>query len=105
MSITQPDWKLLRGLKDVALDRYCRRVLEEVAELAADASRPSHERYLELYGQIQARDQALASAFNGLSRSTAVYRLASMRGLDLITDEEYEQFSSETRAAVELLRG
>jgi hypothetical protein len=88
----------------VALDRYCSHILAEVGQLATDEGRPSHERYLDLYGRIQARDQAIAAAFNGLSRSTAIYRLASMRGLDLITDEEFERFSPETRAAVGRLR-
>ena len=45
----ESDWKVLKQLHDVALDRLCRRLLAEVEGIAADATRTPHQRYLALY--------------------------------------------------------
>jgi hypothetical protein len=105
MDIPESDWKLLRALKPAALERYCAPVLREVAALAADAGRSSHERYLALWELLRGRDEPLSSAFDGLRRSTAFFQLARMRRLGLVTDEEFGRFSPDTREAVALISG
>ena len=100
MSIPESDWKRLQALHRVALDRYCERVLQECSSLIADPSRAPHERYLALYKLIQERDDTLADAFNDLRRSTAISHLIAMRALRVITDEELEEFTPETRERV-----
>jgi hypothetical protein len=101
--IPEADWKRLRQLKDVALDRFCARILQECREITAAADQSNHQRYLELYRHLQDRDAEVASAFNHVSRSTAVQRLAAMRALELITDEEFALFTAETRESVSAL--
>jgi hypothetical protein len=100
--MTEPDWKLLRQLSSVALDRFCNRVLEEVRTLTSQPGKTNHERYLAVYKRLQRRDRELANAFNDLRRSTAFAQLACMCQLKLITDEEFEEFSDRARGAVQL---
>ncbi|HEV2293233.1 MAG TPA: hypothetical protein VGR35_05215 [Tepidisphaeraceae bacterium] len=99
--IRESDWKVLRELKPLALARYCDRVLTDVVALASDGNQGSHERYLAVFSLIQQRDEVLANAFNSLSRSNALWKLAAMRKLDLLTEEEFFRFSPETRQAVD----
>ena len=104
--IPEPDWRLLRQLSPIALERFCRRVLDEVAGLTADDGRRSnHARYLALYDLIKERDKELAVTFDDLRRSTGFLRLADIRHRELLTDEEFARFSPETRDAVQLLLG
>lgn len=98
--IHEPDWKLFRKLQPVALDRFCQRVLAEVGQLAADAGKSHHERYLALFRLLRRRDEELADAFNGPRRSTAFVQLARIQFLDLLSAEEFARFSPETRAVV-----
>ncbi len=45
-SFPESDWKIFRELREVALERFCKRVLEELELLWQDASGSYHERYL-----------------------------------------------------------
>lgn len=101
--IAEADWKRLRKLKEVALDRLCAAILRECQDIAADDGRTTHERYLALYRHINDRDDDVADAFNGLSRSTAVRRLSAMCALDLVTNEELDEFTPETQRSVRTL--
>jgi hypothetical protein len=103
--ISEAGWKRLGRLKPVALDRFCRRVLAELTRVAADSAKGSHERYLEAFRLLQARDAELGSAFDDVRRSTALLRLARMRALGVVTDEELAGFDTETRGAVAVLAG
>lgn len=98
--IKESDWKLLSQLKPVVLDRFCKQVLDEITATAAVEEHGAHGRYLGVYKLIRERDDELAHAFNDLRRSTAIWRLGSMRALGVVTDEEFERFSEETQNAV-----
>jgi hypothetical protein len=95
-SILEADWKVFRALSLIALDRFCHRVLSEVAEIASDAGKTNHERYLAVYTLIEKRNEELADAFDDHRRSTALLHLARMRWHKLLTDEEMSRFSAET---------
>ena len=41
--MTEPDWKLLRRLSGVALDRFCDRALEEIRKLTSQPGKTNHE--------------------------------------------------------------
>ena len=62
--IPEPDWKILRQLHAVALDRFCRRVLEEVGRITADEKRSTHERYLDLFDYINNQNEDMAATFD-----------------------------------------
>lgn len=99
--IRESDWKILRDLKQVALERLCERTLGEIAAITIASSRGAHERYLEIFKLIESRDEDLALAFNDVRRSNAIIKLATMRSRGLVTDEEFQRFSDETREVVE----
>jgi len=103
--IKESDWKLLRQLHSVALERFCRGVLLEVERITADTSKSFHERYVSIYKVIERRDKEMSQAFDDLRRSTAVSHLAAMKSHDLLTDEEFSRFSEETRRIVMIMRG
>jgi len=98
--VSEADWKVLQRLEPVALDRFCRGVLAEVARLAADPVGGSHARFLEVFRLIRERDRELAAAFDGNSRAAALVRLARLRSLGMVTDEEFAGFSAAARDAV-----
>jgi hypothetical protein len=54
MEIKESDWKVFRRLHSVALERYCRRVLEEL-RVAAECKGDYHDCYRSLYRLIKAR--------------------------------------------------
>jgi hypothetical protein len=99
----EPDWKVLRELRPIALERFCQRALSEVGIIASDSTKGAHERYLAVFKVIKMRDDELADAFNDVRRSTALQCLLCIKSLDLLTEEEMARFSPETRNAVGFL--
>jgi hypothetical protein len=104
-SIPEADWKVFRELREVALDRFCQRVLAEIESAATDETRTNHIRYRAVYDLIHRRDRELAAAFDSPRRSQAMIQLMQIYSLELLTAEEMDRFSAETRAAVHFLAG
>jgi hypothetical protein len=101
----EADWKILRELHPIALDRFCRRILEEIESVVADSGRSHHQRYVAIYQLVERRDREIADAFNDMRRSRAMMRICHLRSLGLLSDEEFARFSEETRDAVQRLLG
>jgi hypothetical protein len=99
--IAESDWKILREYHPIALDRFCRRILEEIESVVADSSRSRHQRYLAIYQLIERRDREIADAFNDMRRSRAVMLICHLHNFGLLSDEEFARFSDETRGAVQ----
>jgi hypothetical protein len=98
----ESDWKVFRELRETALQRFCKRILDEVVRIRDDQSRSYHERYLALCGWLGDRDQEMAEAFNNPRRSQMLWQLASIITLELLEVDELSRFSSTTREKVEL---
>lgn len=103
--IKESDWKFLRQLHKVALERFCEQILLEIQRVNSDRARNFHQRYLDICEVIHRRDKEMAQTFNGLRRSTAILQLASMKSRGLATEDDFLCFSQETREAVDLLLG
>ncbi|HEX6039896.1 hypothetical protein [Longimicrobium sp.] len=101
----EADWRILRELKPVLLDRLCTRIMDECRAVMDDPSRTAHERYLALFRTIKGRDEVLSMAFDDMRRSRALWRLAWLRHLALFCDDEWERFSPGTRETVLFLAG
>ncbi len=99
----EADWKRFRQLHAVALDRYCERLLSELQSVAADTGKTPHERYLTIFKLIHRRDKELARAFDDLRRSTALTQLAIIVSFGVVTQEELELFTPETREILAFL--
>jgi hypothetical protein len=98
--IKESDWKLLKQIAPVALERFCRRTLAEIDRITSDGTRNYHQRYLAIFAVIRDRDKEIEKAFNGLRRSTAILQLSIIYSYGLLDDEEFLRFSAETRAAI-----
>lgn len=97
----ESDWKIFRELRELALDRFCKRVLEELEPARQDSSRSPHERYLEVFRLLRDRDDELAHAFNDPRRSRMMVQLSAIHAYGLLEPEEFERFTPQTRATVE----
>jgi hypothetical protein len=102
-TLPESDWKVLRALHPVTVERYCAQVLDECASVLRDDQHSAHERYLRLFRLIEDRDDHIADAFNDLRRSTAVQRLAAMINLSLVNDDELARFTAATRESATAL--
>jgi hypothetical protein len=101
--IKESDWKLFRRLHPVALERFCEQVIEEINQATSDCSGDYHKRYLEVFNLIMNRNEEMARAFDDMRRSMAIILLTNIKEGGLLTDEEFSEFSPETRASVETL--
>ena len=45
--IKESDWKVFKPLREIALERFCERVLDEVARINLDTGTSKHQRYLD----------------------------------------------------------
>lgn len=100
-SFSEQDWKHLSRLKASALERLCRRILDEAQAIIAGAREGEHHRaYLTLYRHLEEQDRLIADCFNNWSRSRALEHLILWRQHRLITGEEFAVFSLETRTTV-----
>jgi hypothetical protein len=99
--LNESDWKLFRHLHQVALERFCERVLAEVRSAAADTGDGFHDRYLKVFDLIRDRDKTIGRTFDDLRRSKALVLLANIKHEGLLTPDELAQFSPEARQAIE----
>ena len=102
-NVPESDWRTFRELREVALQRFCERILGEVVPITNDRSRTHHERYLALFRVMQDRDEQLAHVFNDPARSRMIVQLAALHVLGLLRPHELERFTLETRSMVESL--
>ena len=56
--IRESDWKVLRSLKPIALERFCRRALEKIQSAASEASSTAHERYLLVIASLNGKTRS-----------------------------------------------
>src|SRR5438445_2576636 len=99
--IKESDWKLFRRLHKVALERFCRRVLEEINHVTSNCTEDYNKRYLEVFDLIMGRNEKMAWAFDDTRRSKAIILLTNIKESGLLMEEEFSQFSPEMREALE----
>jgi hypothetical protein len=100
-NVPESDWKTFRELRQVALQRFCERVLDDLQTLIRDDSRSHHERYLAVFGLVQERDEQLAHAFNDPARSRMILQLVAIHALGLLSPDELGRFTQKTRSVIE----
>ncbi|MGE8147282.1 hypothetical protein ACQKP7_19115 [Pseudomonas frederiksbergensis] len=95
MPILESDWKKFKGLRQIALDRFCQNVLADAKTIAQHDALSAHTRYVMLYRLMRDRDKDLVQAFddNSQSRSSALMGLWLMVMHDLLTEEELSVLS------------
>ena len=103
VTIAETDWKVLRRVHPLALERYCEVVLAEIERAAHNGAQSPHQRYLDIFKIVERRDREMASLFNDPRRSTALTMLARIRAAGFLTEDEFCRLTPETRSAIELL--
>ncbi len=103
--VPEADWRVLRRVHPLAVERFCERVLGEVERVTRNCVQSNHERYLEIFQLMQRRDRDIALLFDNPRRSRALTMLARIRSEGLLTEEEFSSLSQQTRSAVEMLLG
>jgi hypothetical protein len=101
--IPESDWKAFRNLREVALERFCERILADIGRIASNSATSYHGRYLEIFRLIDRRDDEIARAFNAPRRSSAILQIAAIYSHGLLTQDELRCFTPETRETVESL--
>jgi hypothetical protein len=104
-AIAEADWKVLRRIHPLALERYCEDVLAEIERATHNSAQSTHQRYLDIFKIIERRDREMSRIFNDRKRSNALTMLAGMRAAGLLSEDEFSSLSPETRSAIELLLG
>lgn len=99
----ESDWKVFSRLREVALERFCKRVLDEVPRFTLDTERSYHQRYLELFRWLRVRDEELGNAFNNPRRSHMLWQLAAVYAYGLLEPDEFARFTSQTRERIQVL--
>src|SRR5437667_448353 len=98
--IKESDWKLLRQMVPVALERFCQRILGELDRIGSESTKSHHQRYLDIFEVLQRRDREIAQAFNDMRRSTALTQLAAICSQGLLTGEDVIALVAETEATL-----
>ncbi|MFP4259425.1 MAG: hypothetical protein ACLFRE_10505 [Desulfovermiculus sp.] len=98
--ISDSDWKQFKKVRELALERFSQRILDESRSILESTSLSAYERYLKLYKLIEKRDEEMAGTFDDLRRSTAILYLRGMFWLNLLTDEEVALFSPEVQNVI-----
>jgi len=80
-AIPEADWRVFRRLHPIWIDRFCKRVNDELLRVLSDDSRDAHEQYLAAYKLMHKRDKEIASAFDDFRRSPAIFQIAIIRKL------------------------
>ena len=101
--IAKTDWKIFKELRELALERFCSRVLDDIARIGSDQAKSKHERYLAICRLIQERDREIDPIFDYVRRSTAVSQLCAFRVRELMTEEEFKSLSPELRERIDNL--
>ncbi len=97
MPFSERDWKHLRSVHEIALERFCIQVLDDAVAIIQDRGLSAHERYLELFQLLHERNAAMASAFDDMRRSTGLQRLTAIVGLNVLTREELAGFNPDVQ--------
>ena len=58
--IKEPDWKVLRRMHPLALERFCERAFAEIDRVSRDGAKSHHARFLQMFRIIKQRDREIA---------------------------------------------
>ncbi len=98
--IPESDWKIFRKLRKAALERFCKRVMEELVSICTNEYLTSHERYLAAWKLLKKRDKEVSLMFDDLRRSTMLQQLQNITVSGLLTHEEIREFNEDIQKLI-----
>jgi hypothetical protein len=98
-SIAEREWKILRGIRERALGRFCARAVDQTQEIisAVDLEHEPHKSFLDVCRYVHGQNDELGRLFNDWRRSTALTTLALWAQAGILTEDELGAFSDETQ--------
>ena len=99
-SITEKDWKLLRSMKEEKLNRTCGEILQKLGKEIDFEDNGEHQSYLKVWEILNSEDKKVCDMFDDLKRSNAILKLALWKQNGLLTEQEINIFSEQTRSAI-----
>ena len=99
-NIPEKDWKLLRSIKDEKLNLACKNIINKINEEIENGGVNYHKSYLNIWEIVNNDDKEIASNFNDLRRSNAIMKLALWKRSGLLTEQELNRFSEDTRKII-----
>ena len=99
------EWRVLRRVHPLALERFCERVLAAIDRVSRDGATSHHTRYLQICRILQQRDREMARLFDHPRRCHALAMLAQSCTQGLLTEDEFSSLSPETRGAIQMRLG
>lgn len=104
-TIPEADWKKLRAVRDRVIDRCYAKAL---ADLKADVETASltedpYEAYAAVWKRMKEREKGFGDLFNDWRRSTVLMTIMGWARLGLLTEDEFESLSDETKTTVRAL--
>ena len=100
----EADWRIFRELRELALERFCERILKEIRKLSENGG-SYHEVYGEIYTLVHKRDKQIAAAFDDARRSRMLEQLMQICRMGLLAPDEIARFSEITQDWVSKFAG
>jgi len=96
--IKESDWKYLKKLKPMLLERACAQINKEAGTmLEKGANHDQHELYIRMYKHYDKKDDMIGECFNDYRRSQAKFRILNLVRHGIISDDELQGFSDDTK--------
>lgn len=101
--ILERDWKHLITLKDRVLAEASERIFHDIEHILQTRQGKEHESYLKLWKLLRHEDEDIAAMFDDLKRSNAMMKLASWKANNLLSDDDLQGFTEETRQRIRVI--
>ncbi|MBN2357182.1 hypothetical protein JXO59_13790 [candidate division KSB1 bacterium] len=101
-NMPEADWQILRSIREKALNRFCERIVKKVEPRChwdEDECTP-HQTFQELYRFIIESDKMVLNLFGNWRRSTVFMVFCGWLQAGLLTREEFEALSEDTKNRV-----
>jgi hypothetical protein len=96
--IKESDWKYLKKLKPILLERACAQINKDAGTLLEEGvNHDQHELYIKMYRHYNEKDDIIAECFDDYRRSNAKFRILSLVRHGIMSDEELQGFSDDTK--------
>lgn len=96
-SVQEADWQMFKKIKEIAIERFCERALDQYRAIINDTNSHPHNRFLLLGRVAENQEKQMALIFDGHSRSKMTLQLYGMRMEGLVDDEALSQLSEDLR--------
>ncbi len=102
LEFPEEDWLRLHQIRPHAIERFCKRALDGIAEISKMPHLSKHDAYLKITDLIRQQDADLARTFENPQRSRAIEQIRLMESFGILTPEELSRFTPKTRIRLRL---